>query len=57
LLNREVNAVLHQPDLHDRLAAQGIEIAGSTPEAVQAVVLEEVARWAKVIKQGNIQPE
>jgi tripartite-type tricarboxylate transporter receptor subunit TctC len=57
LLNREANVVLQQPDLHDRLAAQGIEIAGSTPEAVQAVVLEEVAKWAKVIKAGNIQPE
>ena len=57
LLNREVNAVLQQSDLRDRLAAQGIEIAGSTPEAVQAVVLEEVAKWARVIKLGNIQPE
>jgi tripartite-type tricarboxylate transporter receptor subunit TctC len=57
LLNREANAVLQQADLHDRLAAQGIEIAGSTPEAVAAVVQEEVAKWARVIKQGNIQPE
>jgi tripartite-type tricarboxylate transporter receptor subunit TctC len=57
LLNREANVVLQQADLRDRLAGQGIEIAGSTPEAVQAVVVEEVAKWARVIKQGNIQPE
>ena len=57
LLNREANVVLQQADLRERLAGQGIEIAGSTPEAVQAVVLEEVAKWEKVIKQGNIQPE
>jgi tripartite-type tricarboxylate transporter receptor subunit TctC len=57
LLNREVNAVLQIPDLRAKLAAQGIEISGSTPEALQAELAEEIAKWAKVISEANIKPE
>lgn len=57
LLNRETNVVLQQPDVRAKLAAQGIEISGSTPEALQAEVLDEVAKWAKVIRDAKIKPE
>ena len=36
---------------------QGIEVQGSTPQELKAVVTQEVAKWAEVIKAGNIQPE
>ena len=54
LLNRETNAVLQMPDLRAKLLAQGIEVSGSTPEALKDELLEEIAKWAKVIQQGNI---
>lgn len=57
LLNRETNVVLQQPDVRAKLAAQGIEISGSTAEALQAEVLDEVAKWAKVIRDAKIKPE
>jgi tripartite-type tricarboxylate transporter receptor subunit TctC len=57
LLNREVNAVLQMADLRAKLDAQGIEISGSTPEALQAELLEEFAKWGKVIRDGNIKTE
>ena len=57
LLNRETNAVLQLADLRAKLAANGIEISGSTPEALQGEMLDEVAKWAKVIKDANIKPE
>jgi tripartite-type tricarboxylate transporter receptor subunit TctC len=57
LLNRETNTVLQLPDLRTKLAAIGIEITGSTPEALQAEVVDEVAKWTKVIKNANIKPE
>jgi tripartite-type tricarboxylate transporter receptor subunit TctC len=56
-LNREINAVLEEPDLRAKLAAQGIEISGSTPEAMQAELADEIAKWAQVIKAANIKPE
>ena len=57
LLNRETNAVLQQPDVRAKLAAQGIEVSRSTPEALQAEVLDELAKWSKVIRNANIKPE
>jgi tripartite-type tricarboxylate transporter receptor subunit TctC len=57
LLNREVNAVLQMPDLRDKLAAQGIEIVGGTPESVHAELLDEIAKWGRVIAAAKIKPE
>ena len=57
LLNRETNAVLQLPDLRAKLDAIGIEIAGSTPEALQKEVADEIAKWTKVIKDANIKRE
>jgi tripartite-type tricarboxylate transporter receptor subunit TctC len=57
LINREVNAVLQMPEVRDKLAEQGIDVAGSTPDVLAATVKTEIAKWAKVIKDGNIKPE
>src|SRR5918994_1133039 len=57
LLNREVNAALQIPDLRDKLAAQGIEIVGGTPESVQAELLDEIAKWGRVIAAAKIKLE
>ncbi len=57
LLNKETNTVLQLADLRAKLGAIGIEITGSTPQALQAEVVDEVAKWTKVIKDANIKPE
>src|SRR5262245_13177698 len=57
LLNRETNAALKLPDVREKLAALGIEISGSTPEALGAEVVAEFAKWTKVMKDANIRQE
>jgi tripartite-type tricarboxylate transporter receptor subunit TctC len=57
VLNRETNVVLQQSDVRAKLGAQGIEVSGSTPEALHKELLEELAKWSKVIKTANIKPE
>ena len=57
LLNREINAVLQMEDLRAKLAAQGIEITGGTPEALQAELVDEIAKWARVIREARIEPQ
>ena len=54
LLNREMQAVLQMADLQAKLATQGIETGGSTPEALRAEVLAEVAKWDKVMRAANL---
>jgi tripartite-type tricarboxylate transporter receptor subunit TctC len=56
-MNRETNAVLGMPDLRAKLAAQGIEISASTPQELQAELLHEIDKWAKVIKDAHIEPQ
>lgn len=56
-LNAEINIVLKDQALKDKLIQQGIEIEGSTPEALQAFADAEVIKWGKVLKDSNIKPE
>jgi len=57
LFNRETNVVLQMGGLRAKLAAQGIEVTGGTPESMQGELLDEIAKWAKVIRHAGIQPE
>jgi tripartite-type tricarboxylate transporter receptor subunit TctC len=56
-LYRETAAVLEMADVRAKLATQGIEVRGGTPEALQAELADEMAKWGRVIKQANITPE
>ena len=56
-LNREVNAVLELGDLRAKLGAQGIELAGGTPESLVAELADEIEKWGRVIQAANIKPE
>jgi tripartite-type tricarboxylate transporter receptor subunit TctC len=57
ILNRETNAVIQLEDVRAKPAGMGIEISGSTPEALQAELTAEIAKWAKVVKDANLKLE
>ena len=46
--------MLKEPALRDRLAAVGIDAAGSTPEAFGAYIRQEIKTWSKVIKEAGV---
>lgn len=56
-VNREVNAVLAQPDVRERLATLGCDPAGGTPEAFASRINTEVARWKKLATEKNIRAD
>ena len=56
-LNKALNSVVQQPDIKEKLLAQGSEGVGGTPEALGRTVDEEIARWGKLVKDANIKPE
>lgn len=57
-LYQETVKALMMPDVIDRLATQGgNEIVASTPEEFNKVIKEELATYAKVIKDANIRVE
>jgi tripartite-type tricarboxylate transporter receptor subunit TctC len=46
--------VLKDPALSEKLAAQGVELNGSTPEELASIVKRDTASWAKVIQEAKI---
>eukprot|EP01031_Cornospumella_fuschlensis_P048136 gene48136-58963_t len=56
-MNREVNALLEKPLLRERMSAQGSDPLPMTPAAFQARIAEDRARWARVIRDGNIRAD
>jgi tripartite-type tricarboxylate transporter receptor subunit TctC len=47
----------HSPDMQKKLLDQGAEPVGNTPEEFQAMLKEEVARWAEVVKISGARAE
>ncbi len=53
-LNREINAILAQPDMRQKLAEQGAEAVGGSPEAFARHVRRERDKWAGVVRAAGI---
>ena len=53
-LNQVLGRILKQPDLQERLRAEGREPAHSTPEEFARVIARDIAKYSKVVQVGNI---
>ena len=49
--------VLRSADVQERLAKDGAEAVGSSPEQFSAYIRAETVKWAKVLKSAGIVPE
>ena len=56
-LQRELAAVLKEPDVRERYLTLGIEPVGNTPEQFSQQIRADLARWEKVVKQAGIKIE
>jgi tripartite-type tricarboxylate transporter receptor subunit TctC len=56
-LNREIVKAIDTKEVRDRLAAAGVEPRSSMPEALDALLKSEVARWGRVIKESGVRLE
>ena len=54
-LHAEVSRIVKIPEIRDRFLALGAEPAGTTPEQFAAFFRNEVAKWAKVVKEPGAQ--
>jgi tripartite-type tricarboxylate transporter receptor subunit TctC len=53
-LNTEIAAILKLPDVAEKIASQGGEIIGGTPDSFAAFIPEDSASWAKLVKDANV---
>jgi tripartite-type tricarboxylate transporter receptor subunit TctC len=56
-LNTEANKVLKTNDVRKRLAADGAEAAGGTPQQLASYHKADYEKWAKVVKAADIKGE
>ena len=55
-LSAEVAAILKQPDTYERLAREGADPVGSTPQEFGRFMQSEIEKWRKVIRVAGIAP-
>jgi tripartite-type tricarboxylate transporter receptor subunit TctC len=56
-LNAETVKVLARPDVQSTLGAQGLTVAGSSPEQVTAHIRSEIAKFTRIAKAAGIKAE
>lgn len=56
-INRDVNAVLRQPDIEQRLTGLGMEIRAETPAAFASLLRAEIQKWKEVARVANIKAD
>jgi tripartite-type tricarboxylate transporter receptor subunit TctC len=56
-LNADFDAALKLPEVREKILANGLTPVGGTPEQFTALIRDDTARWAKVIKTRGIKAE
>ncbi len=56
-LNREIRAVLGEPDIRRRFADGGLDITGGTPEEFEAILKRDYTKFGKILMAAGIKPE
>lgn len=60
LINRihtELVKVVGMPDVKEKMFSLGMDVAGSTPDELGALVKSDIAKWSKVIREAGVRVE
>jgi tripartite-type tricarboxylate transporter receptor subunit TctC len=56
-LNREIGAIIATPGFHERMAAIGVDVLGTTPQAYAKMISDDYDKWGKVVAAAGIKPD
>jgi tripartite-type tricarboxylate transporter receptor subunit TctC len=56
-LNREIASIIATPGFHQRMAAIGVDVVGTTPAAYAKFIGDDYAKWGKVVAAAGIKPD
>ena len=54
LLGSEVAALLKNPEMRERMAAEGFETGDTGAAHLREVMQRDIVKWSKVVKEANI---
>jgi tripartite-type tricarboxylate transporter receptor subunit TctC len=53
-LNREITQIMGQPQVRERLAAVGLDVATDSPAELAALIRRDTEQWSSIVRQGGI---
>jgi tripartite-type tricarboxylate transporter receptor subunit TctC len=56
-LNAEINRIMVQPDVKEKMEAIGVEPVNETPEQFAAVLRADAEKWGRLVKELNIKAD
>jgi len=56
-INSETSRIMKLPEVAQRLAGDGVEAVGTTPEQFAAYLRAEIAKWGKIVKTAGIKAD
>lgn len=56
-LNTEINWALAAADVREKLAVQGADVAGGSPDVLAALLRADLPRMGKIVKAAKVEPE
>ena len=56
-MNQELEAILKEPQMHDKLKSAGFEVVGAEPTELGTFMQSEHARLNKFVKEAGIKLE
>ena len=56
-VNGELNKILKNKDMQDKLAGDGVSAAGGTPEQFGALIKKDIDMWRRVVQKAGVKPE
>jgi tripartite-type tricarboxylate transporter receptor subunit TctC len=56
-LNREINAIVTEPEVKKALAQQAIQVETATPEKLREIIREDIEKWRAIALKLGIKPE
>jgi tripartite-type tricarboxylate transporter receptor subunit TctC len=52
--NSEIGEILRSPDVAERLAKQGLRPVAETPEKYAANIVQDLAKWSRVVTDAKL---
>ena len=56
-LNSDLNKILQNKDMQDKLAGDGVTAAGGTPEQFGATIKRDIDTWRKVVQKAGVKAD
>ncbi len=56
-LHRATAEILATPGFHQRMAAIGVDVLGTTPAAYAKIIADDYDKWGKVVAAAGLKPE